>query len=284
LKVTLNAEGEPTEWSGSPKLLTGTSFRKNGVTIPAGSDAHAGIVRGLQDSGAAAFHEENTEAQQLLETYAAPLQEMMRTTVAEASRDLVRGDNAGPGPLVADAMLWKTRSGGAQIAVQNTGGIRRDLPAGPISVAAVYELLPFNNTLVLLDLKGSEFKAALEDAVNYQLATGSKSPYLYVSGAMFGIAVSAPKGSRITNLRVRLNDEGYAPIDPAKTYRIVTNNYLARGGDGIQTFGSAAGYRIDTGFTDAEVFLEYLRGIGTIQSPSEKRISFPYPAGLRKAA
>ncbi len=277
LKVTLNPDGEPVAWSGSPKLLAAHAFRLNNLPVQPASDIYTEIVRELNESGVVAFYDEDPHAKKMLETYAGPLQEMMRTTVAAAAQNLERGNNAGPGPLVANAMLWKTRASGTQVAIQNVGGIRRDIPAGPVSVATVYELLPFNNSLVILDLKGSELKAALEEAVNFQLATSGKEPYLYVAGITFRIDTAAPKGSRIREPRVKLADGGYADIDNARAYRIVTNNYLASGGDGIPTLGAATGYRVNTGFTDAEVFLEYLKSLGTIRAPAEKRISSAMP-------
>ena len=277
LKVTLNPDGEPVAWSGRPQLLAGTPFRRNNTPVLPVSDTYAEVVRALKESGVVAFYDEDPYAKKMLETYSRPLQEMMHTNIAAAAQNLERGNNTGPGPLVADAMLWKTRASGTQVAIQNTGGIRRDIPAGPVSVATVYELLPFNNTLVILDLKGSELKAALEEAINFQLATSGKEPYLYVAGATFRIDAAAPKGSRIRELRVKLADGSYTGIDNVRTCRIVTNNYIARGGDGIPTLGAATGYRIDTGFTDAEVFLEYLKSLGTIHSPTEKRISSAMP-------
>lgn len=281
ITATLDADGEAVTWSGRPKLLAETSFRQNSAPVDPASAAHDGIIRSLKATNVVEFHDENPEAKKMLEDYASPLQEMLRTTVAVAAHDLKRGDNAGPGPLVADAMLWKTRAAGTRIAIQNTGGIRRDIAAGPISVATVYELLPFGNTLVIIDLKGSELKAALEEAVDFQLAAANKSPYVYIAGAAFRLDASAPKGFRIQELRVHETDGGTAELDYLKTYRIVTNNYLARGGGGIPTLGSATGYRTDTGFTDAEVFLEYLKSLETIHAPAERRISSALPETLR---
>ncbi|HSW61882.1 MAG TPA: 5'-nucleotidase C-terminal domain-containing protein [Dissulfurispiraceae bacterium] len=256
ITVTLDAAGEAVTWSGSPNLLVGTLFRRNNAPVDSASVFHAEIIRSLRDSKVVEIHEENPEAKKMLQDYARPLQEMMLTNIAVAAHDLKRGDNTGQGPLGADAMLWKTRAAGTQIAIQNTGGIRRDIAADPVSIATAYELLPFSNTLVILDLKGTELKAALEEAVDFQLAGTNKGPYIYVAGVTFR-------------------------LDASKTYRIVTNNYLARGGDGIPTMGSAAGYRTDTGFTDAEVFLGYLKSHGTIYAPTEKRISSALPGTLR---
>jgi 5'-nucleotidase len=72
---------------------------------------------------------------------------------------------------------------------------------------------------------------------------------------------------------VRQSDGSYIRLQDTETYRIVTNNYLADGGDGMKILKRAAGYRVDTGFIDAEVMIEYLKELGTVYEPREKRIT-----------
>jgi len=208
--------------------------------------------------------------------------------IGRTDQELRRVNNAGPGPLVADAMLWKTRNAGAVIALQNPGGVRKDIPAGEVTIGSVYELLPFGNTLVLLDLSGLELKAALEDAVEHQLANGSKEPYLYVSGVSFQIDVPAAKGQRIQDLKVVDLSGAAVPVRPEQKYRIVTNNYLADGGDGMKVLKNASGFRSDTGFSDAEMFMEFIRNKGVIRNPEDTRILIRpvtfWLSGMKKAA
>ena len=79
-------------------------------------------------------------------------------------------------------MAWKT---GAQVALNNPGGVRININQGPISVATVYELLPFANTLVTMSLKGSDLVKTIEDGADFQISrygTDPNNAYLYVSG------------------------------------------------------------------------------------------------------
>jgi 5'-nucleotidase / UDP-sugar diphosphatase len=273
LRVRFNADGYVTAWSGSPILLSGTTFRQDDRAVEPGSRTQKDIIRNLKSSGVIGLYEEDEVVRARLSVYSGPLKEMMKTVIARSEQDLVRGNNTGPGPIVVDSMLQKTRSAGVQIAIQNTGGIRKDMAAGDITVADVYELLPFNNTLVLIDLKGAELLAMLEEAVDFQIASGSRGPYLYVAGMSFRIEATAQKGMRIRDVKVRLKDNLYSTLESANTYRIVASNYLAGGGDGMHVLGKAAGYRSDTGFIDAEVLMEYLKGLGKVTAPEEKRIS-----------
>jgi 5'-nucleotidase len=273
LRVRFNSGGEIAAWSGAPMLLAGTTFKQNDAVIVEGSQAYAYIISSLRSSGVVGIYEEDERVKAKLAEYAGPMKDMMNTVIARADKELIRGNNRGPGPIVADSMLIKTRAAGVQIAIQNTGGVRRDVSAGDISVAEVYELLPFNNTLVIIDLTGAQLVSALEEAVDFQIAGGNKGPHLYVAGISFRIDKSAKKGMRIREAKVKSADGSYGALEGANTYRIVTSSYLAGGGDGMHIFRQAAGYRSDTGFIDAEVLMEYLKGLGTVTAPTEKRIS-----------
>ncbi len=87
-----------------------------------------------------------------LALYSSGVEALKAKVAAEAAEELKRLNDQGPGPLIAEGMLAKT---GARIAVMNPGGVRTNVNPGTITVAQVYELQPFGNTLVTVDLKGS---------------------------------------------------------------------------------------------------------------------------------
>jgi 5'-nucleotidase len=154
-------------------------------------------------------------------------------------------------------MLWKTRHLKTQAALQNAGGIRCDIPEGVITVRTVYEMLPFANTVYVLDLTGRQLRQALEELIRGQVADG-RSPAVYTAGLKFQINRRAPFGRRITDLKIK-SGKGYDPVETTAIYRIAVQNYLAGGGDGCKTLKLATIYRYDTGFWDTEVFMEYLK-------------------------
>jgi 5'-nucleotidase / UDP-sugar diphosphatase len=273
LRVTYNAEGKITAWTAAPRLIIGTLFRQHDKEVGKDSAEYREIVNTLKASGVAGIYNEDKAVASHIDIYKDPIEEMMTTAVAAAAEDLRRGNNAGPGPVVADAMLWKTKASGVQIAIQNTGGIRKNINAGKITIADIYELLPFNNTLVIFDIAGKDLAAALEEEVEYQISNGSKSPYLYVSGITFRLDEKSPKRKRVSNLQVRQADGGYTLLVNEQVYRIVVNSYIADGGDGMAILKKTALKKVDTGFIDAEVMIEYLKELGTVNKPKEKRIS-----------
>ncbi len=128
-----------------------------------------------------------------------------------------RGGEGTVGDLVADAMR---AASGADIALQNSGGLRADLEEGDITRGAVYEVMPFDNTLLTLGLTGREVKQALEQALKYNRVT-------QVSGIRYSFDSSRPTMARV----LTLTDAGGAPLDSTKVYRVAVNDFMATGGD-----------------------------------------------------
>jgi 5'-nucleotidase / UDP-sugar diphosphatase len=214
-------------------------------------------------------------AKEALLAYAQPVMALMGQVIAEAKVDLVgeraivRKRESNLGNLIADGMVWKTRGAGVQIALQNGGGIRASIPKGPITVGKVYEVLPFGNTLVVMDLKGKEILAALENGVS-QWEQGA-GRFLQVSGLRYAFDLARPAGSRVVRVEVK-TEKGFAPLDLEATYRVVVNNFIANGGDGFTVLKEAQGYRVDTGFSDAESFMDYLKELKAVEAQVEGRI------------
>lgn len=116
---------------------------------------------------------------------------------------------------------------GADRPAKTAGGIRTTIPKGPITVGKVYEVLPFGNTLVVMDLKGREIKAALENGVSqWEQAAGR---FLQVSGLRYAFDLSRAPGDRVVRVEVK-TEKGYVPLDLEATYRVVVNNFIANGG------------------------------------------------------
>ncbi|GAA5335632.1 bifunctional metallophosphatase/5'-nucleotidase [Thermus hydrothermalis] len=226
-------------------------------------------------------------AKEALLAYAQPVMALMGQVIAEAKVDLVgeraivRRRESNLGNLIADGMVWKTKNAGVQIALQNGGGIRASIPKGPITVGKVYEVLPFGNTLVVMDLKGREIKAALENGVSQWEAQAGR--FLQVSGLRYAFDLSRPAGDRVVRVEVK-TEKGYVPLDLEATYRVVVNNFIAAGGDGFTVLKEAQGYRVDTGFSDAESFMDYLKELKVVEAGLEGRIEvLNEPKGERPA-
>lgn len=217
---------------------------------------------------------DDAAAKAKLESYAKGVRELQAKIACTALEDLPRGPNKGPGPLIADSMVWKT---GAQIGIMNPGGVRINLSQGPVSVATVYELQPFGNTLVTVDLKGSDVVKAFEDMINFQIGGKAVDPgnaLIYVSGVRFEVDVTKPMGQRVSGVIVKDAKGVETALDPNGTYKVVVNNFMAGGGDSNATLGASKG-KLDTGFVDSEAFLEFVQE-KELSNIKEPRLAITY--------
>ncbi|MBB5232846.1 bifunctional metallophosphatase/5'-nucleotidase [Deinococcus budaensis] len=164
------------------------------------------------------------------------------------------------GDVIADAQLAATRApekGGAVIAFMNPGGIRADLPgrasnpSRQVTFGDVFAVQPFGNIVTVITLTGAQIKAVLEQQFGNPTATENR--ILQVSqGFAYTWDNARAKGEKVVSLT--LNGQ---PLDPAASYRVTVNNFLADGGDGFTVF--AQGKDRLGGDLDIDAFQNYLR-------------------------
>ena len=170
---------------------------------------------------------------------AGPIEEMKTQVVAESadviegSREVCRAMECAMGNLVADAMLDRVKDQGVVAAIQNGGGLRASIDAGPVTMGEILTVLPFQNTLATFEATGQDVLDALENGVS-QVADGA-GRFPQVSGITYTADLSKEPGSRIVEVTI-----GGEPLDPNATYLLVTNNYVRNGGDGYSMFEDAA--------------------------------------------
>lgn len=195
-----------------------------------------------------------------------------------ASGDLtqpsVRKNETGLGNLITDGMLAKAKEFDTDVimALQNGGGIRAGIDAGPITVGEVITVLPFGNTLATMSLKGSEIFEAFEHSLSaYPNESGG---FLHVSGAKVTFDSSEPVGSRVQSIEYLTEDSTYVALDKEATYSIATNAFTAKGGDGYSVFAKAyeEGRVLDLGLSDWENFRDHLASLGNVTPVIEGRI------------
>ena len=178
--------------------------------------------------------------------------------VGSSAVDLQRQDYAESnlGNLITDAMR---EASAADIAFQNGGGIRADLPAGDITLEKLYTLLPFDNQMVVMDLKGSQILELLEKSGerHYRM--------LQVSGLTVEYDPTQPAGSRVVQVSV-----GGKPLQYDSTYRVATNDFLAAAGDQFTTF--THGRNLTYGDTLREIVGTYLRKHSPVRPGLEQRM------------
>ena len=184
-----------------------------------------------------------------------------------------RDSETNNGDLITDAMIWKvmqnkeglTVDADHVVAITNGGGIRAAIEPGDVTKKDINTVLPFGNTVAVIYVTGAELLEALE-ASTYSLPVGG---FPQVAGINFTLSTavaydanaetypaSTYYGPKSIN-RVVINSINGKEFKADDTYAVVTNNFVADGGDTYYAF-AAASAQFDTGIPLDEAVMEYV--------------------------
>jgi 2',3'-cyclic-nucleotide 2'-phosphodiesterase/3'-nucleotidase len=155
--------------------------------------------------------------------------------------------------MVADALREAV---GAQIALQNVGGIRATLVRGPITRSTVFDIIPFQNTLVTMNLTGLQLKQLLNRRV------------VAVSGLRVSWDTTRPRGSQLVSVSLSSGQ----PLQDEAQYSVVSNDFIAAGGDGLRELTQGTSTR-DTGILLRDAIASYLRKHPVITAATDGRVT-----------
>jgi 2',3'-cyclic-nucleotide 2'-phosphodiesterase (5'-nucleotidase family) len=198
------------------------------------------------------------EVARIADAYHQKIKDRFQETIGETTVDLRRrfDGESNIGNLITDAMRQAAQ---AEVGVCNNGGIRADILKGNIRMEQIYTVLPFDNVLVAMDLKGEDIVAFLEES-----SIPGKG-MLQVSGIRVTYDLKKAEGSRVTEVSIN-----GAPLDPERTYRVATNDFLANGGDRF------AGFRKGTNVVSAgelrDVIVGHVRKTSPLSPAVDGRI------------
>ncbi|MEI4769541.1 5'-nucleotidase C-terminal domain-containing protein [Psychrobacillus sp. FJAT-51614] len=252
-------------------------FNKEGKVV-----GHAGELIPIKDQ------KEDAAAAELLKTYKAKVEETSKTEIgvlAETTLENPRtdGDDTKPsvrknetvlGNIITDGMLVKAKKYNDKVimALQNGGGIRASIDAGPITVGEIITVLPYGNTLATMEVTGAELKAAFE--ISFKSYPKENGGFLHVSGAKVEFDSSKPAGERVVSIKYKAADGTFVELKDDEKYVIATNAFTAKGGDGYDVFKKAyeEGRVTDLGLSDWENLQEQLQSMKTVKNEVEGRI------------
>jgi 5'-nucleotidase len=219
LDVTFDASGVPLAWNGEPIPIDDKTLAEMNAPEP-----DAALVA-------------------IIEKYAAPAREMLKTALGEIlapGRDGLPLEEQGvlqcrageclTGNIVADALLAVSFPD-AQAALLNSGALRNSLPGGKVTAGDVLATLPFMNTPLRADLPGAVILQTLEHSVSAYGDGGGG--FLQTAGLRYVFDDRRPVGQRIVQVEIRDASGQWQAIQKNKTYRTVTVDFLANGGDGF---------------------------------------------------
>lgn len=252
---------------------TGTQLANVGVVdiAPDGTiDASSVATADLADQGIVADEAIVTRATEIKNTINEEYDVVFASTevALDGERENVRTKETNLGDLITDAMLWQAQKDNENVvaALNNGGGIRASIAAGDITKMAVNTVLPFGNTLYVVEVTGAELLEALEASTyctpesigGFPQVSGIK--FIINTGAAYDAGENYPgstyAGPNSIN-RVTILTVGGQAFDADATYTIVTNNFMAAGGDTYYAFSAAeSGY--DTGIPLDQVVMDYI--------------------------
>lgn len=210
----------------------------------------------------------------VIDEYRANLDKKMQEVVGKTAvsldgeRSTVRMKESNLGNAIADSLREMT---GADIALQNGGGIRASVDSGDITLEEIYSVLPFDNTVVMVEASGQTIWDTLEHSVSwYPSAAGG---FLQVSGLSYTFDASKEPGSRLVEITI----DG-KPIDKTKKYKVVSNDFLTGGGDKFTMLKEETKLLSKTKSYLRDAFHEYLQKQKTIEPRLEGRIKVLNPS------
>ncbi|MFA6743818.1 MAG: bifunctional UDP-sugar hydrolase/5'-nucleotidase [Candidatus Neomarinimicrobiota bacterium] len=162
------------------------------------------------------------------------------------------------GNLMVDAMLTSTQS---DVAFSNHGGVRADLPAGPITPRHVFKVMPFGNRIVVMKVTGEFLQELVEDRV------AGSSRGMLVGGARIQIDRSKPDGSRVVKFEI-----GGQPLEKNREYSLVVSDYLAEGNSGYGRLTTVSPDRINySGILLRQTIIDYIKNNSPIIPKTDGR-------------
>ena len=203
------------------------------------------------------------EAEMMISPYKKSLESQMNAKISHTNFDLNKqGDNSNLGNLLADytyegAVDWASKNKIPKIdaAVINIGGIRSTIGKGDILLKHIYEVMPFENELVIVKMKGAD----MQKLFHYYLETQKNNP-------VSKLKIETSEGKIVQALI------DHSSIENSKNYYIATSDYLALGGDNMKFF--ASGEMISTGIKLRDLYVEKFRKNPEIIPPNDVRLIF----------
>ncbi len=202
----------------------------------------------------------DAEITEVIRPYQEATEREMARVVGEAAVGLPRGGagNNVMGNMVTDAMRMRFD---ADFSFQNLGGLRADLPAGPVTAGDIFSVLPFGNELVVVEIDGRMLRRIIERKLR------GTSSGLVISGVRMEFDTTRPDWDRVVTLDVRGE-----PWNPDRMYKAVCTNFLLEGNSGLGFLTTIPAEAVmPTQVTTAEAVEWYFQEFGPVRPRVDDR-------------
>ncbi|XP_071112388.1 snake venom 5'-nucleotidase-like [Haliotis cracherodii] len=265
LEVTFDLEGVITSWGGNPILLDNNTAQDE-MTVELMQPYKEGVAN---ESG----------------TVVARSQVML-----DGDRLSCRVKECNMGNMIADGMVHQNLKHSdslewnhVAIAFMNGGGIRTSIERGDFTIGDILTVLPFRNTVDIVELRGKHVRETLEFTASKWVENTSNlfGGFLQVSGMKIVYDMAMPVGQRVIEVKVRCTNcsvPHYVDLEDTEVYKIIMPSFIANGGDGYDVINKNKIQHHLFGDVDADVLIEYAKSFSPLTTGLEGRIT------LRKVA
>ncbi|XP_077977085.1 snake venom 5'-nucleotidase-like isoform X2 [Glandiceps talaboti] len=263
LNVNFDAAGDVISWDGNPVLLDKTV-------------------------------EQDPNVLEEIEEWAAQIDKLTTEIIGKTHvfmnghRELCRLYECNLGNIITDAMVYKnikepTAKGWNDVtmAIMNAGGIKssvevsEDGGASDITIGDVLNIIPFRDTIDLIEITGETLVKVFEQAVSEIIYEDPSGRFLQVSGIRVTYDFDRPSGERVVQLDTLCSEcrvPEFRPVERERVYKLILPTHLANGGDGYTMFvDERISYEIP-GDLDTDVLMEYIEAMSPITTGLENRI------------
>ncbi|XP_071112387.1 snake venom 5'-nucleotidase-like [Haliotis cracherodii] len=263
LEVTFDPEGVITSWGGNPVLLDNNTAQDE-MTLELMQPYKEGVAN---ESG----------------TVVARSQVLL-----DGGKSSCRLKECSLGNLITDAMVHQNLKHSdslewshVAIAFMHGGGIRASIPPGDVTMGDLQTVLPYRNTVDIVELRGKHVRETLEFTASKWVNTGRLFwGFLQVSGMKIVYDMQMPVGQRVIEVKVRCTNcsvPNYVDLEDTEVYKILMPSFLSNGGSGYDVINDNKVRQQQIGDLDADVLIEYARRVLLLTHEAEGRIIFQEP-------
>ena len=157
---------------------------------------------------------------------------------------------------LGNPVFQKRENKAIDICLLNSGGIRSIIPKGDVTTRTAFEVMPFENSLIIVGLTGNEIKTLAEYVIK------DKKPH-----PLYGIKIYIDKSTLKIN-KIEINNQ---PVDENRIYYVATSDYLANGGDNM-TFFKESKIKFDMEYKLRNMLIDYFKKVDTIPNITTEKI------------
>ncbi len=250
LNVNFDADGIATKAEGHIVIpVAGPFLQKDaeGNRVEVAEEVKEQLLAAIEASPILTFAPVSDTVEKVIAPYRAKIEASMAVTIGTIAETM--GFERIPTPFATGetpsgsyaayvvAEAFRQANPRIDFAIQNAGGVRTEFLQGAFTIGDAVKALPFSNTVVMLDMTGSEIKKVLNEAAYYSLNSGSTGAFPYAAGLRYDANLSGAEGEIIVNVEMQERATGtWSALDDNGVYTVSTNSFTALGKDNYLTF------------------------------------------------